>query len=356
MSCKSICTVFAATALLTILIPLAASAQSTSPPGVPPMHDPPSAASLPSAAASPTSLSLVVQEYGQIRLSLDAVGTIADSGTVQVEKPAGAKVRKAYLVTATTGFTGAQLAAGDIQLQGNPIAWSRALANSIGSYNYWADVTSVIKPLVDSAASGTVNLTVSESNTYQVDGSILVVIFDDPSLTTDNTVLLYFGAQDVNGDSFRIEFGAPIDKQDPNLRLDLSLGITYGYQEDPVLDQFSHVDINSQRLTSSAGGQDDGEGTNGALITVGGLGDNPAVPPNPNTGPVTARSDDELYDLRSFAKQNDTSMQIDTLNPSVDDNIMFAALFLGATRSVGLIDLDISLHNNPTTAAEAHAV
>ena len=50
----------------------------------------------------------------------------------------------------------------------------------------------------------------------------------------------------------------------------MSLGISFSYQG---CCQYSMIDANGQRVTTSAGGQDDGEAANGALITVGGLDD-----------------------------------------------------------------------------------
>jgi hypothetical protein len=297
------------------------------------------------------SLSQVVNEFGQISLSLDALGTLNTSGTIQVEKPEGATVRKAYLMSATTGFTGSQLNSGDVKILGNDIVWETELANSISSYNYWADVTAMIKSNIDSAPAGLVDLEITESLTNSIDGEILAVIFDDPNQTTNNTVLLYFGAQNVNGDSFVIDFGTPIDKDDPNLVLDYSLGISYGCQATSGCSyppQYSIVDINGNRLTTSAGGEDDGVTSNGALITVGGIGDSNDNPPDPNAVPVNQHSDDELYDLEPFVNDGDTSIQIDTNNPSHDDNILFVAVFLGSTRNIPAVDVDISLYNNPT--------
>jgi len=309
-------------------------------------------------AISSQSLAQMVSEYGQISLSLDALGTVSATGKVQVEKPRSATVRKAYLMAATTGFENARLADGDVSIQGNGVAWAREIASGISSYNYWTDVTTIIKPHVDAAPAGIVDIELTERNSALIDGEILAVIFDDPNQTTDNTVLLYFGAQNVAGDSFTIDLGAPIDKDDPNLVLSYSLGISYSCQGSSncgsIGGQHSTVDVNNVRLTTAAGGQDDGELSNGALITVGGIGDSTANPADPYALPTTARSDDELYDLRPFVNDGDRSIKIDTYNPSADDNILFAAVFLGATRSVGTIDVDITLYNNPTTA-EARA-
>ncbi|MDX1665113.1 MAG: choice-of-anchor X domain-containing protein [Candidatus Promineifilaceae bacterium] len=302
--------------------------------------------------AATESLQPAVTHYGLISLSIDALGTTAPSGTVQVDKPANATVRKAYLMAATTGLSNYQLAPGEIALAGSPVVWSMEVPSSISSYNYWGDVTAIVKPIVDAAPAGIVDLEISEGDTFRTDGEVLAVIFEDPNQTDDNTIILYFGAQDVDGDTFTIDFGAPIDKADPNLKLDYSLGISFGCQgacgSEPV-EQFSYVDVNGTRLTSAAGGQDDGELANGALITVGGIGDSNTNPPDPNAPPNDdPRTDDELYNVIPFVEDGDTQMVVTTRNPSDDDNIFFAALFLGATRSVNTIDVSISLYNNPT--------
>ena len=298
------------------------------------------------------SLSQVVNEFGKIKLSLDALGTLDDSGIIQVEKPDGATVRKAYLMAATTGWSSYRLQPGDVTILGNNVAWESEIANSIFSYNYWADVTAIVKPTIDAAPAGLIDIPVGEGSvTYSIDGEILAVIFDDPNQAQNHTIQLYFGAQNVAGDTFTIDFGMPLDKSDPNLVLDYSLGISYGcvtagFCALPL--QYSIVDVNGQRLTTSAGGEDDGSPQNGALITVGGIGDSNDNPPDPYATSDDPRADDELYNLVPFIDDGDSSVTIETSNPSQDDNIMFAALMMSA-RSIRIIDVDISLYNNPTT-------
>ena len=58
---------------------------------------------------------------------------------------------------------------------------------------------------------------------------------------------------------------------------DMGLGISFSSQPG----QNSNVEVNGTRVTSSAGGQDDGGNENGALITVGGLDDSNDNPSNP---------------------------------------------------------------------------
>jgi hypothetical protein len=298
--------------------------------------------SRPEGAESPAEvegIAPVVTEFGLVSISVDGVGITTTMGTVDVEKPAGATVRSAYLSAASTGFSAIMIPDGDILLEGVGVTWSTVLSNSISSYNHWADVTSIVKPIVDAAPAGTTSLDITETNSDEVDGSILAVIFDDPNQTTNNTIVLLFGAQDIAGDTFAVGLAEPINTGDPDLLLDMGLGISFGCQGsdacgDPNA-QVSQVDVNTMRMSSSAGGQDDGEVANGALLTVGGLGDSNANPPDPFSDPQgDTRYDDELYNLIPFVNNGDTSIDVFTVNPSADDNIFFAYMVLNASTAV----------------------
>jgi len=288
------------------------------------------------------SLTSLVTETGFISVSIDGLGTNDQAGgTIRVQKPTGATVRDAFLAAASTGFSGRVLANGDVKLDGDPVNWIKTTPSSISSSNSWADVTSLVKGKIDGAPAGIVNFHVDEVSTFGIDGEVLTVIFNDPNQTTSNTIILLFGAQNIAGDNFSIGLANPINKNDPKLLLDLSLGISFGFQTPGSLGQHSNVDVNGTRMSSAAGGQDDGQGQNGALLTVGGIGDSDANPADPFYGENGAdpkelgfRADDELYDLRPFVKTGDTSILVHTINPSNDDNIFFAALNLHSVTAV----------------------
>ena len=278
----------------------------------------------------------VVTETGQLSLSVDALGTSDEAGgTIQVDKPSeGATVRAAYLAAASTGFSDRVLVDGDMSIEGVPVSWDITTRSAI-SYNSWADVTQAVKPIVDPAPAGEIDVHLDEVQTLGIDGGILAVVFDDPTADPTNTVVLLFGSQNVDGDLFAIRTSEPIDADDPHLVADLGLGISFGSQPQPN-PQFSLIDVNGQRLSSAAGGQDDGAQSNGALITAGGVGDSNENPSDPNAGPTTdPRTDDELYDLRPFIADGDTSIDVFTINPSRDDNIFFASLLLSAPAIIG---------------------
>ena len=314
-------------------------------------------ASAPGAAGG--SLSPFYTESGKLRLSVDGLGTNNPAGgVIQVQKPSGATVRRAFLAAASTGGTRYSPVDGDVILDGSPVKWdnSKTISNSVVSVNVLADVTSLVKEKLDVAPAGLVDFTVSERETLLIDGEILAVVFDDPSLSGQNTVLLLYGAQDVLGDSFHVLLAEPIDKSDSDLALTLGLGISWGYQV--LAGQFSVIDVNGQRVSTSAGGQDDGEGEDGALLTVGGLGDSTANPVDPFaddetcTNPPAPRCDDELYDLLPFVQNGDTAIDIHTADPSRSDNIFFGALQFGsvvATVGEGIVLVPTSATNQVGT-------
>ena len=128
-------------------------------------------------------------------------------------------------------------------------------AATIDSYNAVANVTSIVKPVVDSWSAGLVPLTVAEGqNTSLYDGEILAVIMEDPGVNEARSLTLLYGAQNPLGDTFHVGLAEPIDKSNPSFALNLSLGISYGYQP---AGQYSIIEVNKKLMTSSAGGEDD---------------------------------------------------------------------------------------------------
>lgn len=287
----------------------------------------------PSAALTP-----VVTEVGRISWSIDGLGVYpGTTGIIQVDKPAGATVRKAYMAAATTGTMAYNVQTGDIKIDGSGVAWDSMVTSDMGGHNYWTDVTSLVKAKIDAAPPGRIDMAITETPTYQIDGELLVVIFDDPAQTTDNTIMLMFGAQKMGGDNFNIALADPIDKSDPNLAMEFSLASSYSNQDNSA--QYSIVDVNGVRMTTWAGGDDDGTGplNNGELFTVGGLDDNIANPADAFATPMgNKRYDDELYSLLPFVKNDETQILVHTQNPSMNDNILFAGLYIrSATAIVG---------------------
>jgi lysophospholipase L1-like esterase len=268
-------------------------------------------------------LGLIVNERGFISRSIAGVTDDGGGGTLTINKPAGAVVRGAYFFTATTGNTFTPLTA-PVSIDGNDVPIDHEIFSQIGAYNYWAEVTSFVKSKIDAAPAGPVSFTVVEpDDVYYVDGEVMVVIYNDPAQTEERSVSILFGALNPLGDQYQIALAAPISLADPSTHLEMSLGISYSYQEFGT-QQYSLVDVNGIPLTTAAGGEDDGASHNGALLTVGGEGDSLSNPVDPFATPTEPRSDDELYDLRPFVLDGDTRIDVQTLNPSDDDNIFMA--------------------------------
>lgn len=263
---------------------------------------------------------------GRYTLSADGAGSNATSYSISVDKPnAQATVYKAYLMGTPIWSHG--IADNCISLAGASIAWDASVGNSIGGgTNYYKDVTSIVTPIINPAAPGINTLTVSECSTSYIDGVALLVVFADPAADTV-TINILWGALSTAGDNFSITLANPIDPNNSNSVLDMGLGIGFGYQESFFNQQYSILDVNGTRMSTSAGGSDDGLGTpeNGQLITVGGIGDVNTNPPDPYALPNgNRRYDDELYDLLPFINASTTYINIGVSNPSNDDNVFLA--------------------------------
>ncbi|MFZ2451196.1 MAG: hypothetical protein WAW36_11815 [Methylovulum miyakonense] len=286
-------------------------------------------------------LGVFYRKYGKLSLSVNAMGSNGPSHHITIKKPsADAVVKKAFLMAAS--LDSREIANGDIQLNGVGINWVSSVRNLCASC-YWeykpdyfdnvlADVTTIVKPAVDAAAPGDIAFPVVETNTDTIDGEILVVVFDQPSLSKSRTVALLFGAQPVSGGRFEIGLNTPLNPTALDARADMGLGISFGYQGG---EQYSTVKVNGNLLSSAAGGQDDGGLFDGSLITVGGVGDANANPADPNALPNGDPAfDDELYSLLPWIKKTDTSITVDTVNPSNNDNIFFAYFDLSTNADI----------------------
>ncbi len=294
-------------------------------------------------AAASADLAPMASQTGKVYMSEDGLGTdAAAGGQIQVHKNnSSTTVISAFLLAA--GVPGYVLVNGDVKLNGNSISFDPSLnvTGNFGVNSRGVDVTSIVKPVVDGAAPGNVSFTVVEpNNAGSIDGEILAVILNDPTLPADNTVSFEFGALNTAGDTFSIGLANPAKAGD---QFTMSLGDSFSYQGPPATGQISQIDVNGSRLTTSAGGNDDISGSlaPGTLITVGGIGDSTANPPNPNAtdstcgAPGPPRCDDELYDLRPFIQNGDTSISVNTVNPSNDDNIFFVGFQITGVAVVG---------------------
>ena len=278
---------------------------------------------------------------------------------------AGSLVSPALTTLATLGVTGG------IPNQVTLSLLPGATPTPIGLYTYRADVTSIVAPLVN-GAPGLTRIPVASINNLGSDGLALVVVFSSPGLDPRQSVAILDGGQAGNtgpdsvggvGGFTTTAFGlsAPVDKTIPNFNAVLSLGIQFSDQDavghacgqNPNFAQFSIVNVNGTRLTSCAGGADDGAVMNSALITVGGVGDSTANPSDPfcQAGNLNcSTTDDELYGIAGFLNQGDAQVQLRTINPSNDDSIFLAILQLTGALCTGA-DCQCTGANCPCTGA-----
>jgi hypothetical protein len=277
-------------------------------------------------------LTTVYSATGKLTLSADGVGSVNASMNIRVNKPtATATVAKAILMSSSTQFS---VATGCVTLAGTPITWDGSVVYSYFD-NYYADVTSIVAPVINGFPAGISTLPITECSTMP-DGEALLVVFNDAT-TFEKSIIIMFGGLDPGGDNFSMTLGAPIDPNAPGALMDMGLGIGYSYQG--CSPQYSVITVNGTLLTSSAGGSDDSADptpANGDLITVGGIGDSDANPPDPTAfDPCNPRQDDELYTLLPFITNTTTNITVNTNNPSYNDNIFLAYFVISGSAIVG---------------------
>ena len=274
---------------------------------------------------------------GNVGLSVDGIGSNASPvGNVQASIPVGATILQAYLYSAGTPFpwysdsptTLAAYNGAGITLGGMAVSNFDTMVGAIATprpdigrwFTARADVTALVNALraADPLASS-FNWSVSEGSlNTRIDGEVLAIVYSDPSRPLGSVALLN-GGQDTGGETSTVNLGTPLT--DPNaagFAAELGLGISFSC----CGSQRSTVRVNGGLVTDNAGNLDDGlSSSDGSLITVGGIGDTPA-------NNQSYADDHELYDLRPFLATGDTSFSIFTQNPSSDDNIFFASLYL----------------------------
>ena len=276
--------------------------------------------------------------------SADGLGQLTAGGTVQAEVPAGSTVVQAYLYGTYFFTADPTLVERTIDFDGTSVVLTKISDVSGTLSTARADVTAQVATKVGSGG-GITDFAVNTDHEL-LDGVALLVLFSNPALP-DTTIAVLDGGASQAGDSATFTFAAPLDKTIPGFSATMTLGSGFSFQGEAPIDphecgtgasQSSLVDVNGTRLTSCAGNFDDGSGTNGALITVGGVGDSTTNPSDPNQQPADGADprvlDDELYDLAPFLAQGAPSVTISTSNPSQDDNLFLAVIAITARATV----------------------
>jgi hypothetical protein len=280
--------------------------------------------------AGPASATLnPFKTFQDAALSIDGATDVEAINPLQSNTPAGATILAAYLYVADVAGSGV---AGDVTLNGTflPVLSGTLLgpdANFANTRRF--DVTANVSAAIKLAGGGLVTHTYLEAGF--TDGAVLVVVWQNAG-TTGGTAVILDGELGVGGDTTTVSFGAYTGG---DFLMSIADSFSFGNS------QFTTIDVTTsstgtRRLSNCAGGNDDGNfvGADGALMTAGGIGDNPT-----NPGPTCngASADDELYNLAlgdgvnasPFIKIGDTSLRFDTVNPSQDDNV-FALFFSSA--------------------------
>jgi hypothetical protein len=284
--------------------------------------------------AATAGLTLAGSWNGNVGLSVDGIGSNSSPvGDVQATIPIGATILKAYLYSAGTPSpwyadsptTLAAYNGAGITLAGNAITNFDTLMGATSTradigqwYTARADVTSLVQSLTAGAVTNNFSWTVGEGSLNErIDGEVLAIVYSHASLPMGSVALLN-GGQNTGGETSIVNLGTPLtDPNAPGFAAQLGLGISFS-----CCNQQSTVQINGTTVTDTAGGLNDGLiSSDGSLITVGGIGDDPGN----NVGYAT---DDELYDLRPFLSTGDTAFSITTNNTTNDDNIFFTSLYL----------------------------
>jgi hypothetical protein len=275
------------------------------------------------------------QFNGNGNWSLDGVGSNSTPvGNIEAFVPAGSTIQKAFLYSTNVQFSSGTPTVNFDGTNYSGSAWTSLGTSPTSLTAFRTDVTSQVAAKVGGGSA--VNFTFSVQNEIinaNIDGEALAIVYSNPN-EAERTIAFLDGFSNSAGDTTSVNLAAPLTATqltDPSFEALLSLGIGYSYQPSS---QYSTVNVNGTRLTSSAGGQDDGIEANGGLITIGGIGDSTDNPVNPNALPVNARSDDELYSLKPFLAAGNTQIKIDTTNPSGDDNIFFAGVNITARAGV----------------------
>jgi hypothetical protein len=295
--------------------------------------------------------------YQDAALAIDGWGSSSlASGFLQTGDLGGSSVLAAWLYSADVWGSGV---AGNVMLEdtflstGDGILLSRPVSNPVNVRLY--DVTSIVKSKIE---SGQTNFSITEQG--DSDGDVLVVAYKNQS-TLGGTAIILDGGLAQGGDTTRLDFASPYTEGDAFLSLAISY--SYGDFQNTRVTVKTSSNQDGRLLTSAAGGNDDADflGGNGALITVGGVGDSPLNPPSPTqTG---AAYDDEFYNLAlgndvsadPFLQNGDTWLELLTNNPSLDDNV-FATFFTSTFRISNVNDDDIIDPDDPNAVPEPSTV
>jgi len=258
---------------------------------------------------------------GHLGISGDGLGTLSDTGTltVVIHDP-NSTILSALLYLKTNNYA----TTSQVGFEGQTVPLTFVPGDSPSCCpdffpTYRADVTSIVAAAVGTG-SGTFLMDVDESVTGLtsdlVDGEALYVVYDDASLPSREIYLMEGGVTSLTPEAVDVPLLTPYSGGAAKM----SIGISFSTEEcPPVGTQYTVVTVQGNVVSDCAGGLEDGAYANGALITVGGWGDdfmNPAV----------SGADDEKYNLAPSLTVGDTTVHLTFANPSDDDSTFVLAI------------------------------
>lgn len=287
--------------------------------------------------------------------SADGLGQAGVGGTVQAEVPAGSTVVQAYLYGTYFSNANPQVVDRTLNFDGTTVVLD-FLANSEPGNSLLAtargDVTAQVAAKVGSGG-GITNFAVN-TDPATLDGVALVVIYSNPA-SPEVTVAVLDGGSLQSGDQLTLNFASPLHPAAPGFAAIMSLGSGFSFQNGIPGhvcggQQFSTVTVNDIPLAGCAGNADDGDiVANGSLITVGGVGDSTANPTDGTSTTSPTGDDDELYNLAPLLSDGDTSIVVNTANPSNNDNLFLAVVSVTGTAAVTTEICDDGIDNDGDT-------
>lgn len=257
--------------------------------------------------------------FGNVAVSSDGWGSTDGNGVISAQVEGGSTVAAAYLYS--SNVAGDNTAPTQVLLDSQQVTnYTNLGTNNTGLTAFRSDVTSIVKSTIESGGGGIYDFAIAEGgDRFSVDGHALVVVYENAALP-EASVGILDGFSNTNGDSTSINFAEGLNVSDPGFFAEMRLGIGFS-----CCNQASDVSVNGNLITQNAGNNDDGELlANGSLITVGGFDDgfSPFLP--------SYAEDSERYNLATsgFLTDGDTSILINTRNPSNDDNIFLAMFYV----------------------------
>ncbi len=264
---------------------------------------------------------------GNIGISADGLGiSLSSIGQLQVEIPLPNSRIVQALLYVKTSFN-AHLS--QIGFGGNIVPLTELPHSIVDSPpccpdffpTFRVDVTQIVANTVGNG-SGLFNFQVNESTAItgllsEIDGTALYVIYSNPSLPYRQIYILEGGLTGPNTDTVNLPLVSPYSGRPAEMGVAISFSA--GDQEPPAhdcpTDMVTFIRVQGNLLTSCAGNQDDGDANaNGALITVGGIGDD-------LLNPAQSGVDDERYNLTPFLTVGDAVLNLTFSNPSADDSL-----------------------------------